>query len=114
LFVPAYKKQFTFTKNYHPNLSIKHQSIFITSTTMSASEQVQFLTNPADAVFDYNSDPNMAMSSYAQMMHMHTKQQMEQATRSCRRRSAASSAVNANAGLPTESSMESTSSRSSY
>jgi len=32
-------------------------------------------------------DPGMAMTSYARIMHQHTQQQLEMATRSARRRS---------------------------
>ncbi|KIX98646.1 uncharacterized protein Z520_05947 [Fonsecaea multimorphosa CBS 102226] len=47
---------------------------------------VEYLTSPQQN-FSYESDPIAAMTSYARMMHMHTKQQMDAATRSARRRS---------------------------
>ncbi|KIV86477.1 hypothetical protein PV11_02088 [Exophiala sideris] len=79
------------------------------------SSQVEYLTTPAQP-FDFDADPMTAMSSYARMMHSHTQQQMEAATRSARRRSPPSSAVDshAQAGLSKQGTHSSTSSRSSF
>ncbi|KAK5941017.1 hypothetical protein PMZ80_006294 [Knufia obscura] len=76
---------------------------------------VEYITNPADATFDYESDPMVAMSSYSKMMHQHTTSQMEQSCRSLRRKSAGSHGVDAHVSLPKDSSLSSsTSSRSSF
>lgn len=79
---------------------------------MPSSTNIEYITNPQDVQFDYESDPHEAMQSYAKMMHSHTKQQMDAATVKCRRRSAVSSVVDPNARLPTADSGNS--SRSSF
>jgi hypothetical protein len=58
-----------------------------TTSTMPASSQVEILSSP-DHTFDYESaDPMMAMSAYSRDMFSHTKQQMQHACTSSRRRS---------------------------
>ncbi|KIW21368.1 hypothetical protein PV08_01948 [Exophiala spinifera] len=76
---------------------------------------VEYLTTPSEP-FGSNSDPLVAMTSYAKMMHMHTQQQMEAATRSARRRSSPTHGVDAHAqnGLSKQSTHSSNSSRSSF
>ena len=72
---------------------------------------VEYLTAPSETL-DYESDPIAAMSSYARMMHSHTQQQMEAATRSARRRSPV--AADAHNSLSQQSSRSSNSSRASF
>lgn len=76
---------------------------------------VEYLTTPHDTFNNsYDTDPVAAMAYYSRMMHSHTKQQMDAATRSMRRRSPGSSTVDAQASLSKESTRSSTSSRSSF
>ncbi|KIW57741.1 hypothetical protein PV05_02303 [Exophiala xenobiotica] len=77
---------------------------------------VEYLTTPPAEPLNYDADPVAAMSSYSRMMHMHTRQQMESVTRSARRRSPPTSAVDAHAqaGLSQSSTHSSNSSRSSF
>jgi len=86
---------------------------------MNMPAAVEYLTGPhGDDRLDYESDPVEAMTSYARMMHYHTQQQMDAATRSARRRSSASSPtdvdVGRQGGLSKQSTHSSTSSRSSF
>ncbi|KIW29772.1 uncharacterized protein PV07_05560 [Cladophialophora immunda] len=75
---------------------------------------VEYLTSPQQN-FNYESDPIAAMTSYARMMHMHTKQQMDAATRSARRRSPPVGVdAHTNGGLSKQSTHSSNSSRSSF
>ena len=62
---------------------------------------------------DFESDPVSAMSSYAKIMHEHTRRQMAAATQSSRRRSITDGAVQAQANLSKENSISSTDSRGS-
>jgi hypothetical protein len=86
-----------------------------TQTFIKMPSSVEYLTTPSEPL-NYEADPVAAMSSYSRMMHMHTRQQMESATRSARRRSPPSSAVDAHAqaGLSQSSKHSSNSSRSSF
>jgi hypothetical protein len=61
----------------------------ISGPTMSESSSVVY-SSPRQQSFDFDSNPAMAMTSYARSMHLHTKKQMDQACRSSRRRSSAS------------------------
>ena len=72
---------------------------------------VEYLSTPVDPL-DYESDPIEAKSTYSRMMHSHTQQQMEAATRSARRRSPV--AADAHNRLSQQSSQSSNSSRSSF
>lgn len=80
------------------------------STITKMPPAVEYLSRPSQP-FDYESDPIAAMSTYARMMHSHTKQQMDAATRSARRRSP--QPTGAQASLSLQSSHSSNSSRSS-
>lgn len=115
------------TPSVHVLALLQHSSACSYTSTSSSSKQpiiksikmpasVEYITNPADTTFDYESDPVQAVSSYARMMHEHTKAQMDTSCRALRRRaSPTSSVVNAQAPLPQGgSSMSSTSSRSSF
>ena len=75
---------------------------------MSAS--VEYQTEPT---FDYESDPTVAFTSYSKMMHDHTRQQMEAARRSSRRRSGADGPTNPT-HMSKASSISSQSSQASY
>lgn len=72
---------------------------------------VEYLSVPAQPL-DYESDPVAAMSTYARMMHSHTKVQMDAATCSARRRSSGSS--DAQTTLSPSTSISSNSSRTSF
>ena len=72
---------------------------------------MQYLSSSTSQV-DYDSDPVQAMTSYSQLMHMHTKKQMDAAKRVSRRRSG-DSGVKAEATITKEGSIDSTSSRGS-
>lgn len=67
-----------------------HIQHFSASTSMNMPVAVEYLTTPHERL-NYEDDPVAAMSSYSRMMHYHTQQQMDAATRSARRRSSGSS-----------------------
>ncbi|KAJ4503799.1 hypothetical protein HRR83_005568 [Exophiala dermatitidis] len=76
---------------------------------------VEYLTAPQETI-NYEADPVAAMTSYSRMMHLHTRQQMDAATRSARRRSP-SHGVDAHggqSGLSKQGTHSSSSSRSSF
>ncbi|KAK2623674.1 hypothetical protein QTJ16_006855 [Diplocarpon rosae] len=56
---------------------------------------------------DYDMSPSLSLSRYTREMHMHTKKQMEAASRSARRRSANADGTNPHARLDQEGSVSS-------
>jgi hypothetical protein len=56
---------------------------------MTADKSVQYLGSSGNS-YNYESDPVAAMASYAKLMHLHTKKQMDAAQRASRRRSSES------------------------
>ena len=53
---------------------------------MASETPTQYL-NGANDSYEYEGDPVAAMTSYAKLMHIHTKKQMDAAKRASRRRS---------------------------
>jgi hypothetical protein len=89
-----------------------HSPVVALKINMPAS--VQYLSTPP-ASFDYDSDPIAAMTSYSRMMHSHTQQQMDAATRAARRRSPpAADDRHIPNGLSKQSTHSTSSSRSSF
>ena len=94
-----------------------HQTIHFTSTAnkqtiMPSSTGAEYVSQPTP--LDFDSDPVTAMTSYSRMMHVHTKQQMEAATKTSHRRSSSASPVDAQASLNKSSSRSSQSSQASF
>lgn len=90
-------------------MAVANTSIYETD---SISNVTPLQTNFAEELSDYGSDPVAAMTSYSRTMHQHTKQQMEAATKSARRRSIGNNnLVDAEASLTKEGSMSSVDSR---
>ncbi|MCJ1370002.1 hypothetical protein MMC20_001214 [Loxospora ochrophaea] len=82
------------------------QGAFVTD---SFSSPITAPHDTFDAQYDL-SDPLEAINSYARTMHQHTKRQMDNVTRSSRRRSPDHNAVSAISTLNTEASVDSNSS----
>jgi hypothetical protein len=83
---------------------------------MTADTSVQYLGSSGNS-YDSESDPVAAMTSYAKLMHLHTKKQMDAAKRASRRRNG-ESANDVQAPLTKEGNIHnntsSTSSRTSF
>ncbi len=73
---------------------------------MTADTPVQYLGSSGNS-YDFESDRVAAMNSYAKLMHLHTKKQMDAAKRASRRRSG-ESANDVQATLTKEGSIHST------
>jgi hypothetical protein len=78
---------------------------------MTADTSVQYLGTSGSS-YGYETDPVAAITSYAKVMHLHTKRQMDAAKRASRRQSG-DSANNVPATLTKEGSMHSTTSSTS-
>ena len=72
---------------------------------MASETPVQYISTSGNS-YNYEADPVAAMTSYAKLMHLHTKKQMDAAKRASRRRSGDSTS-DAQASFPKQGSIDS-------